>query len=105
MQPKKFNEFKRLREESSISDILGIIIKENNLDVGIDKLDVIDSWKRMLGPGIANYTLDVVFKRNILYIALSSPIVREELSYGKSKIIDLLNEDLGREIVKDIVFR
>lgn len=105
MQGKKFNEFKRLREETPISDILGIIIKENHLDVGIDKLDVMASWKNMLGPGVANYTLDIVFKRNILYVALSSPIVREELSYGKSKIIDLLNEDLGRDIIKDLIFR
>lgn len=105
MQTKKFNEFKRLREETPISDILGIIIKQNHLDVGIDKLDVMASWKKMLGPGVTNYTLDMVFKRNVLYVALSSPIVREELSYGKSKIIALINEDLGREVIKDIIFR
>ncbi|MTG98849.1 MULTISPECIES: DUF721 domain-containing protein [Myroides] len=102
---KKFEVHKRLREESSIQDILKIIIKENNLESGIDNLDVKNAWRSILGPGIANYTQDVFLKRNTLYVALSSPIVREELTYGKSKIIALLNEELGKEVVKDIVFR
>ncbi|MDR2224053.1 MAG: DUF721 domain-containing protein [Flavobacteriaceae bacterium] len=105
MQEKRFNEFKRLREESSVSDILKIIIKENKLERGIDSLDAIAAWRRLLGPGVANYTLDVVLRRDVLYVALSSPIVREELTYGKSKIIALINEDLKKEIVKDIIFR
>ncbi|MDR0227722.1 MAG: DUF721 domain-containing protein [Flavobacteriaceae bacterium] len=105
MQEKRFNEFKRLREESSIADILKIIIKENKLEDGIDRLDVIAAWRRLLGPGVANYTLDVLLKRDILYVALSSPIVREELTYGKSKIISLINEDLEKEVIRDIIFR
>lgn len=98
-------EYKRLREESSIQDILKIIIKENKLDYGINALDVRAAWRNLLGPGIANYTLEVVLKRDVLYVALSSPIVREELTYGKSKIIRMINEELGREVINEIIFR
>lgn len=98
-------EYKRLREESSIQDILKIIIKENKLDYGINALDVRAAWRNLLGPGIANYTLEVVLKRDVLYVALSSPIVREELTYGKSKIILMINEELGREVINEIIFR
>lgn len=102
---KKFNEYKRLREESSIEDVLKLIIRENRLEEGIDNIDVRNAWTNLLGPGIANYTLDVFLKREILYVALSSPILREELSYGKQKIIRMINEDLGKEVIKELVLR
>ncbi|MEC4114628.1 DUF721 domain-containing protein [Myroides pelagicus] len=102
---KKFEIHKRLREESSVQDILKIIIKENNLEGGIDNLDVRAAWRSVLGPGVSNYTNEVFLKRGVLYVALASPIVREELSYGKSRIIALLNDSLNKEVVQDIIFR
>ncbi|TDS52080.1 DUF721 domain-containing protein [Myroides indicus] len=102
---KKFNEYKRLREENSIEDVLKLIIRENRLEEGIDNIDARNAWINLLGPGIANYTLDVVLKREVLYVALSSPILREELSYGKQKIIRMINDDLGKEVIKDLVLR
>ncbi len=36
---------------------------------------------------------------------LGSAVLREELSHGKSKIIKMINEELGRDVVKDVVLR
>lgn len=102
---KKFNASKRLRENNTIGDILQIIIKETPLQSGINNVSIKQAWGDVLGPGIKNYTLDVLLRKDVLYVALSSPIVREELTYGKSEIIALLNEELKREVVRDIVFR
>lgn len=105
MKSSKFNPNKRAHEEVALSDVLQNIIKGYRLDKKIDALDIVDSWKRVLGSGVSNYTLDVLFKKDTLYVKLSSAVLREELSYGKPKIISLLNEDIGKEIVKDIIFR
>lgn len=102
---KRFSAQKRLREESSIQDVLKVIIQGNNLEAGIDNIDVRQAWINLLGPGIASYTTDVFLRRETLYVALTSPVVREELSYGKEKIIRMINEDLKREVIKDIVLR
>lgn len=102
---KRFSDLKRLREGNSIQDVLKIFIEGNNLDAGIDNIDVKAAWSRLLGPGIESYTLDVFLKRQTLYVALSSPIVREELSYGKAKIIKMINDDLRKEVIKDIILR
>ncbi len=102
---KKFNPSKRLRDNNSVADILQIIIKENSLENGINSVSIKKAWRDVLGPAIRNYTLDLMLKNQVLYVALSSPIVREELTYGKSNIIELLNEELKAEVVKDIIFR
>jgi len=32
-------------------------------------------------------------------------VLREELSHGKTKIVKMINEELGREVVKDVILR
>nr|WP_220485292.1 DUF721 domain-containing protein [Myroides sp. WP-1] len=88
-----------------MSDLLQLFRTENNLDGGLNEFDVYEAWKTVLGPGIVSYTLDVAFKRSTLYVKLSSSIVRDELSYGKAKIIKMLNEELKRELIEDLVLR
>ena len=38
-------------------------------------------------------------------VSLSSSVLREELSLGKSKIVQMLNEELGKDLVKKIILR
>ena len=59
----------------------------------------------MMGNGVNNYTTDVTLDRDTLYIGLSSSVLREELSYGKQKIIDMLNESIGKKVVNKLVLR
>lgn len=95
---------RRLREEAGMSELLQLFRQVNNLDDGLNEFDVYNTWKQVLGPGIRSYTLDMMFKRGVLYVKLSSSIVRDDLSHGKNKIIQMLNEDLKKEIIKDIKF-
>lgn len=105
MNNKKFNPYKRSHEESSIQDVLGKMMAGYNLEKGIDKLNVREAWVKLLGPGIATYTQQVELRKDTLYVSLSSNVLREELSYGLTKIIAMINEDLGKEIVKKIILR
>jgi hypothetical protein len=58
-----------------------------------------------MGNGVNNYTTDIQLKNDTLYVQLSSSVLREELSYGKAKIIAMLNESLGKEVIKKLVLR
>ncbi len=100
----KPNPNRRLREEAGMSELLQLFREANNLDDGLNEFDVYNAWKQVLGPGIRSYTLDLMFKKGILNVKLSSSIVRDDLSHGKQKIIQMLNEFLNREIIKDIRF-
>ncbi|MCL9808423.1 DUF721 domain-containing protein [Flavobacterium luminosum] len=96
---------KRLSNESSIGDILKEIIEVNKLDKGLNQISVADAWKTLMGNGVNNYTRNVLLKRSTLYVELTSSVLREELSYGKDKIIKMINEELGREVVKEVVLK
>lgn len=96
---------KRLSNESSISDVLKQFIEVNKLESGMDKIDVEQAWKNLMGNGVNTYTKEVVLKGTILYVSLTSAVLREELSYGKDKIIKMINEEMGKEVVKSIILR
>ena len=96
---------KRLNNQSAIGDILNEIIKNNKLEPGLNEVSVIDAWKNLMGNGVNNYTRNVALRNCTLYVELTSAVLREELSYGKDKIIKMINDELGKEVVKNVVLR
>jgi len=96
---------KRLPNDSPIGDVLKAIISNNKLQPGIDQVSVQDAWKSLMGNGVNTYTRAIALKGSTLYVELTSAVLREELSYGKDKIIKMINEELGREVVKEVVLR
>lgn len=96
---------KRLNDHNSLSDVLKEFIEANNLQKGMDKIDVRDAWKNLMGNGVNTYTREIMLKGTTLYVELTSAVLREELSYGKEKIVKMINEEMGREVVTEVVLR
>ena len=96
---------KRLSNQSTVGDVLKQIIQVNKLQPGMDRIDVKEAWKSLMGNGVNSYTKNVVLRGNTLYVELTSSVLREELSHGKSKIIAMINEELEREVIKEVVLR
>jgi hypothetical protein len=96
---------KRQNDHLPISTILKEFVEANHLQTGLDKVNVQDAWAQMMGNGVNNYTTSVQLENDTLYVQLSSSVLREELSYGKEKIIAMLNESIGKEIIKKLILR
>jgi len=88
-----------------IDNLIKFFIKENNLENGLENVKIKDLWHEQMKNGVANYTTDINLKNGTLYINLKSSVLREELSYGKEKIMKLLNEKLKKDLIKKIVLR
>ena len=96
---------KRFNEEIQIVDVLKQFITQNKLEAGMDVVNVRDAWKNLMGNGVNNYTTEIQLKGSTLYVALSSAVLREELSYGKDKIIKMINEELRKDLITTLVLR
>ena len=96
---------KRINDHLNISEALKEFVSENKLQKGLDKVDVKNVWYSQMGPAIEKYTTAIKLEREVLHVQLSSSVLREELSYGKDKIIRMLNEELGRDLIKKLVLR
>ena len=96
---------KRLSKQSTVGDVLKQIIQVNKLQPGMDQIDVKEAWQNLMGNGVNSYTKNVALRGSTLDGELSSSVLREELSHGKSKIIAMINEELKREVIKKVVLR
>lgn len=92
-------------DKQSLGDALRDFLKQRGLQKGIDQVNIAEAWNEVLGPGVAGYTLRVQLRGATLYVSLGSSVLREELSLGSSRIISMLNERMGREVVEKLVLR
>ena len=94
---------KRQNEFHSLQDLMKDVIKENNLTKGMNQLSVKDCWAKLMGQGVVSYTQSVELQNHTLIIKLKSSVLREELSYGKEKIVKMMNEELGENLISKIM--
>ncbi len=94
---------KRQNEFFKLKDLLQDVYKENKLTKGMQQLLVEEKWRSIMGKGVVSYTQSVTLNGKTLYVKLNSSVLREELSYGKEKIIKMLNEELGEKLISKIV--
>ena len=85
---------KRENESNKLSDLIPKMLRENRLQKGIDQMTVREAWVQVMGPGVANYTEKVTLKDQVLMVKLNSSALRQELEYGKDKILKMMQESL-----------
>tara|TARA_B100000401_G_scaffold432444_1_gene369796 strand:+ start:998 stop:1279 length:282 start_codon:yes stop_codon:yes gene_type:complete len=88
---------------TEIKDLVNLFLKENKLEKGLLNIEMKKVWFDLMNNGVANYTDDISLKNKTLYIKLSSPALKEELSYGKEKLLKLINNKFNKTVVEKIV--
>lgn len=96
---------KRYNSAISLEEVIKTILDENNLTKGLNKIKIQEIWAEHMGNGVNKYTEKISLKGTTLTIYLTSSVLREELSYGKEKLIQMLNDSIGAELIKTIKFK
>ena len=91
-------------DAQKIKAILGEFILKNALSDGIDTARIQENWSSIMGENISVYTKEVSLQQDVLIVKLSSSVLRQELSYGKEKIVEMINKSLGGNKIQDIRF-
>lgn len=86
-----------------INEVVKSFIKQNNLESGIDAVKIDKIWEKLLGKNIKSYTNSLKLSNRKLYVKLNSSVLREELNYGKEEIVKMLNEELKKECIEEII--
>ncbi|MBR1804337.1 MAG: DUF721 domain-containing protein [Muribaculaceae bacterium] len=89
----------------SIGDIIEGFLKEEQLDTQLDEYRASALWPQVVGPGINRYTVSRDVRGGVMYVRLSSAVLRNELMMGRSSLIQRINEALGHEVIHEIVFQ
>jgi len=90
-------------EARSLKDILKEVVDQKPLQKGVQKVRICNSWGEVMGKNILNYTDDVRFSHNILYVSIRSAPLKMELSYKLNLIKNRINSHLGSEFINKVV--
>lgn len=96
---------KRNTNTQTLKQAIDRLLKAYGLGDKMAEYDIIDAWEEMMGKTISKRTKNIYFKNSVLFIELESSTLRNEMHLAKSKIIEMINEKAGRELVKDVILK
>ena len=92
-------------DAKNIGQIINDLLKQENLDVALDEHRASALWPEIVGDGINRYTIRRYVHNGVMTVHLSSASLANELMLNRASIIQRINEALGREIIREIIFK
>ena len=91
--------------EQSLKNAIGDFLKAANLSGKLAEQKVIDGWEKIMGKMIAKHTRQISIYDKKLFLQIDSAPLKQELFYSREKIIKMMNEEAGEEVIKEVVIR
>ncbi len=62
------------------------------------------AWESVAGPHLARHARAIRVLRGRLQLAVPSAVWRTHLSFSKQQLVERINQRLGRQVIRDLVF-
>ena len=95
----------RRNDAEAIGDMIRKFFLVNGLESPLNEYRLVQAWKDVVGPVITRYTSNLYIKNQILYVHLTSSVLRQELMMGRDILVRNLNEKVGAQVIVNIIFR
>jgi len=95
----------RNTNEESLGDVIKRLIASRNWQAKIRQESVVSHWADIMGSRIAQKTQKIYLRKNTLVIVFNSASLKNEMLYLKDKIKNRLNEELGEEVIKEVIIK
>ncbi len=92
------------RDVQSVKDLILQTLHEQGLETPLLQKRLTEAWPEVAGPVIARYTLNAYIYNQTLYVRLSNPALRADLSMRKQEFTKKLNDVVGEQVITDIRF-
>ena len=92
------------RDVQIIKDLILRNLRQQGLETPLLQKRLVEAWPVVAGEPIARYTLDTYIKNQTLYVKLSAPALRADLSMRRSEFVKRLNEHVESQVIADIRF-
>ena len=92
------------RKIESLKDVLLRNLREQGLETPLNQKRLVEAWPRVAGPVITRYTLNTYIYNQTLFVRLSNPALRSDLSMMRQELVKKLNDYVGEQIITDVRF-
>ena len=96
---------KRDSNGEKLDDVVKKLIKSYGFTSKFNEYEIIEAFSQIMGPVIMKKVANAYVYRQKLFLELTSAPLRQELSMEKSKLIDLINKEIGQDYLKGLVVK
>jgi len=89
----------------SLKEALDLMLKRYKLEKKVTENEIMQAWVKCMGAFVAGNTSKVICMNDKVTIYLKSAVMRNEFSMDKQQVTDMLNQELGNELIKEIEFK
>ena len=87
-----------------LKDEIKALLKAYRIQGKMNEVFIVASWEKIMGKAIALKTKELYFKDNKLFVQLTSAPLKHELIMSKTKVIELINTEVGETVIEEVVF-
>lgn len=88
----------------SVGDVLRNLLEETSLQNRMDELKAAELWAPLVGSHIASLTSKPLVKNGRMQIGVPNASLRNELNMSRSRLRQLINDTMGKEVITEIKF-
>ena len=92
------------RDVKEIKDLILRNLRAQGLETPLLQKRLIEAWPTVMGDVIAGYTQNLYIRNQTLYVHLTSPALRADLSMQRQEIVRELNESVGSQVIAEVRF-
>jgi predicted nucleic acid-binding Zn ribbon protein len=88
-----------------IENVIREYLKEMSIDQKLKEVGIVSQWEKLMGKTVAVRTSHIYIRNHILYIHVTSSVLKNELLMMRQAIIEKINEEAGERIVEQMVIK
>ncbi len=92
------------RDVQQLKDLIMRNLRQQGLEMPLLQKRLVEAWPEVAGEAIGRCTLNAYIVNQTLYVHLSSPALRADLSMRRQEFVTLLNNYVGNQVIADIRF-
>lgn len=92
------------RDPVSLKDIIDQVLDDDSIRDAARAQRLCYLWPEVVGPGINRYTTRRLIEGRTLHVYISSAPLKNELQFHRSRLVELLNQATGHDVIDDIHF-
>ena len=92
------------RDVKELKDLILRNLRQQGVETPLLQKRLMEAWPAVAGEAVSRYTLNTYIINQTLYVRLSVPALRADLSMRRHEFVQRLNEYVGNQVIADIRF-
>ncbi len=90
------------RKVKPLSEVLGKVLRDGGLESPLLQKRILAAWDEVVGATVARYTQEKSIRNQTLFVKISNPALRQDLSMMRTQLVKRLNKHVGSFVISEV---